>query len=195
MCPIYGAGGVDFTQQGPPFEIETAFIAPDDSTPWNFWWSLVPINTQGVSANWYPGLQNIPGEGRQFMNQISTDPNHLAPNPKFNVQFDPPIPQSILTHEPVHMLIQFIDTSHLRVGFKGEESEPWYFSKVFDTTHTFGTIKSVVAPCPVSFQGVPGQTGWKMGNYPEYYKFLIDYIRFRYGLTQSGPTNNLLLTY
>ena len=95
-------------------------------------------------------------------------------------QFGQEIPQSILTHKPLRILLQIVDTSHIRVGLKGEASDPWLFSEVFDTGEVFGEIAKFQLPCPVSFMA---QEGSGVGNYPRLQQFMIDYIQYRYGLS------------
>ena len=44
-------------------------------------------------------------------------------NPDDRARFDPPLPQSILAHKPLYMLIQVPDQTHLRVGFKAARDD------------------------------------------------------------------------
>jgi len=184
MCPILVEGMLDLSKVKPPFEVETAFIAPDDVNAWNFEMQIPMTTVDGKSGGFSPGLQFIPGEGRQFMTSWDWDPTKVAFSPTFNVEFEDEIPQSILTHDPLHMLVQLIDQTHLRVGFKGYKDDPWFLSKVFDTTETFGTIGKILWPPIIgSFQGTKGRKGWGPGNYPNYQQFLFDYIHVRRELT------------
>ena len=82
------------------------------------------------------------------------------------------------------MLLQLIDRSHVRVGFKTNESSPWTFSRPFDTTSLFGDVAQIQLPEFVSAQGNQYEPGWGAGNYPRFQQFLIDYIHFRYGLAK-----------
>jgi len=185
MCPIYGSAGFNFSSNPPPFEIETSFMATDDSVPWNFWFSMAVFKAGGGVAAWSPGIQNIPGEGLFYINSNPTDPTEVNLNPTINITFNPPLTQSFLSQKPLRILLQIMDTTHIRVGLKGRESDPWVFSEILDTTTRFGTMNSVAGLCPVSFQGIPGNRGWGVGNYPNYQKLLIDYLRYRFELTEN----------
>lgn len=77
------------------------------------------------------------------------------------------------------------DTDHLRIGFRSGVKAPWQFSSTFDAGKAFGGIARFSCPCLVSFTGRGvGYKGWGSGNWPNFQKFQIDYVRFRYGLTK-----------
>ncbi len=181
MCPV-GTGQLDLSGFKPPWEIEIAFTAPDDNQPWNIWLTPTLSDEHGkvLGQGWNPGVQNIPGKGRSFINSFQ-DPTVFGKSNTLNIEFEKPVPQAILTHKPLYMLIQILDDSHLRVGFRADKKDPWYYSKTFDTTTAFGKIGKLQTPCFASFQGMPGKLGWGVGNYPSYQQFLIDYIHFRSG--------------
>jgi hypothetical protein len=187
MCPILAAGesGIDLRRRKPPFEIEIGVITPDDVMPWNLWWTLGLYDEKGKNYPWTPGLKNVPGEGVKFFNKWVLDPVKVEDNPVINLEFDPPLPQSILAHKPLYMLIQVADEHRVRVGFKANKADPWTFSKAFDSSKVFGKITRLSYPCLVSFQGrgVVGK-GWGAGNYPGYQKFKFDYWYYRYGLSK-----------
>jgi hypothetical protein len=86
------------------------------------------------------------------------------------------------------MLAQFIDASHVRFGFRGKKTDPWYLSKIFDTNTTFGKIgKFNPHACVTTTVAARGEKGWGVGNYPGYQRIFIDYVRFGYGIsTGSG---------
>jgi hypothetical protein len=187
MCPIVAGDGIDLRQVKLPADFETAFIAPDDALPWNLWWTFNLFDEQGknLGQGWGPGVQNVPGKGRAFINSFAFDPKRFAKSATMNVEFETEVPQELLTHKPLHMLIQVLDQSHLRVGFKGAASDPWLFSKVLDTEKAFGKkIGKIGYPCLASMQGKKGDKGWGVGNYPGYQRFLIDYVRFRSGQSE-----------
>ena len=118
--------------------------------------------------------------GRRYINWFAADPTRFAKSGLMNVEFKSELPQSLLTARPLAMLVQVLDTSHLRVGFKARAADPWIFSKTLDTKSVFGkSISKISYPCLASFQGSAGQKGWGVGNYPAYQQFLIDYVRFR----------------
>jgi len=183
MCPI-GVNSMDLKAFNPPLEMEMAFTGPDTTVPWNIW--LTPTLLDGHGKNlgqgWNPGVQNIPGTGIRYINAFQHS-DKFTESPTINVEFDKPVPESILRHQPIYMLIQIIDKSHVRIGFRANKTDKWYLSKAFDTEKAFGTIGEIQTPCIASFQGVPGEPGWGIGNYPSYQQLLIDYVHFRYGLS------------
>jgi len=191
MCPRFPLegilAGIDLTKFEPPIEFETSFIAGDDNIPWNVWWTfnLFDEDGGGLGQGWGPGVQNIPGKGRHFINSFSWEPDKIAESKIMNVEFVPEIPQAILQSKPLTMLIQVLDRSHVRIGFRGKDSEGWTFSETIDTVANFGKkIGSIGYPCLASMQGRQGAKGWGVGNYPGYQKLLIDYVHLRYGRTK-----------
>jgi hypothetical protein len=182
MCPILADSFIDFSVRKPPFEIELGVTPPDDAQPWNLWWNVGLHDEKGKFHYWQPGLQNVPGRGVRFFNVWSNDPLKAVRNPVVELEFEPELPQSILHHKPLHMLIQVADDTHLRVGFKARKGDPWVFSRAFDSSKAFGRIAKFAYPALVSFQGgLLGTRGWGAGNYPGYQKILIDYLHYRYG--------------
>jgi len=184
MCPIVAAGGLDLARFKPPIEFETSFIAPDDNIPWNLWWTfnLFDEDNKNLGQGWGPGIQNIPGEGRSFINSFAFEPLRIVKSGVLNLEFDPPLSQELLAKKPLSMLVQVADASHLRVGFRGSEREEWQFSKMLDTRAVLGKrISRIGYPCLASMQGKKGDKGWGVGNFPTYQQFQFDYVRFRYG--------------
>lgn len=182
MCPILSGGGIDLAQHQPPLEFETAFIAPDDAIPWNLWWTFNLFDERGenLGQGWGPGVQNIPGKGRAYINAFDYDPRRFATSGLLNIEFDPPLPQSLLTSKPLYMLVQVPDAAHIRVGFKAKPDDAWLFSKTIDLEREKKKrIGKIGYPCLASIQGKAGDKGWGVGNYPQYQKILIDYVRFR----------------
>ena len=186
LCPMVagemtaGLGYIELSKFKPPLEFELAFIVPDDSIPWYFIHSLGLTDEKGKTHAWAPGMQNIPGKGRTYINEGPTNAFQIRQSSEINVAFERQVPQSVLAHKPLRMLIQIIDDSHIRVGFKGGESDPWYFSQVLDTTNILGKIAKFQLPCLVSYI----LDGSGVGNYPHYQQILIDYIHYRYGQTK-----------
>jgi hypothetical protein len=182
MCPIITGDGIDIARHKPPLEFETAFTAPDDALPWNLWWTLTLMDAAGkpLGPGWGPGVQNIPRQGRRYINSFGVDPTKFTKGGL--IEFDSELPQSLLTARPLYMLVQVPDASHVRVGFKARAADRWLFSKTLDTQAKFGKpIGKIGYPCLVSLQGVSGQKGWGVGNYPAYQQFMFDYVRFRTG--------------
>jgi hypothetical protein len=184
MCPILQAGDVDLSgRHQPPFEIEIAFIPPEADRPWNLWWNVGLYDARGKMHSWQPGVKNMPGQGCRYFNQWVNDPARIGENPEVNPAFEPPLPQSILAHRPLYMLLQVPDPQHARVGFKANRQDRWTFSRPFAASKAFGKITKFAYPCVVSFQGAGGK-GWGTGNYPAYQKFKIDYIHYRYARSE-----------
>ena len=46
------------------------------------------------------------------------------------IEFDQPLPKSIMAHKPLRMLIQCLDEKHVRLGFRGAPDTPWLMSRV-----------------------------------------------------------------
>jgi len=185
MCPRLdcvseaGVAYFEMDQMPPPLEMELAFVAPDDSVPWNVWHSYGFTDTEGKPHGWSPGIQNIPGKGRFYINSHSFDPDVINENPEMNIEFEDEIPQELLTHKPIRMLLQVITTKKIRVGLKGPESDPWLFSKPLEFEWEMARFK---LPCPVSYVGLEGSG---MGNYPAHHSLLVDYVRYRFGVTEK----------
>lgn len=188
MCPILdaemtaGLGYIELSKFKPPLEFEIGFIAEDDSIPWNLWHSFYVMDDKGKSHSWSPGIQNIPGKGRAYIDQNPSDAWSVERNPEINLDFGKAIPQSLLTHKPLRMLIQIVDTTHLRIGLRANQSDPWLLSKPFDTSKVFGSMSKFSLPCPVSS---PGTKNAHVGNYPHHLQLLIDYVHYRYGLSTA----------
>jgi hypothetical protein len=182
MCPIIASSSIDLERHRPPVEFETAFVAPDDALPWNFWWTFNLFDSSGkdLGQGWGPGVQNIPGKGRAYINSFGYDPTKFARSGLMNIEFDPELAQALLKARPLYMLVQVMDESHVRVGFKAATNDAWTFSKALDTEKACGKkIGKIGYPCIASIQGAVGQKGWGVGNAPAYQRFLIDYVRFR----------------
>ncbi len=187
MCPIISGDGVDLARHRAPIEFETAFTAATDANPWNLWWTFNLFGTNGknLGQGWGPGVQNIPGQGRRFTNAFSADPARFAKSALFNVEFERGVPAAILNASPLYMLVQVLDSAHVRVGFKARPADAWLFSKTLDTQAAFGTkIAKIGYPCLASIQGAAGQKGWGAGNFPAYQRFLFEYVRFRSAATR-----------
>lgn len=186
MCPILRAGGVDFSVRKPPFEIETSFIPPGADSAWNLWWNVGVYDTQQKFHAWQPGLKFIPEKGVRFFDVFNVEPDQISRNRELDLSFAAGFPNMSAGGKPIGMLIQIPDANHLRIGFRPDSKSPWIFSSTFDAGKAFGGIARFSYPCLVSFtgRGVGGK-GWGSGNYPGFQKFQIDYVRFRYGLTDA----------
>ena len=189
LCPMVasemtaGLGYINLDRFPPPMEFEVAFQTTDDEIPWNFWHSFGLTGESGKTVSWSPGVQNIPKEGRFYINNHNLeDAWSISENKIMNIEFDPEPSQALLSHEPLRFLIQIIDHTHVRVGLRAEETDPWFFSKSFDVSDALdGRIKKFQLPAQVIYTSVKGSG---VGNYPHHQQFLIDYVRYRYGLSE-----------
>ena len=180
VCPVsLISNGLDLSVYEPPWEIECAFIGPDDSEPWNLFWFWMMFdpdhNNKGV---WTPGVQNHPQEKRhRYFNRPDGDESLSF----FQVKFKEEPPESIMAAKPLYMLIQVIDHHHLRVGFRANPEQPWYLSEVYDATEAMGgPIGKFISGCVDTATG--GHWGGLYGH-PMFQRFLIDYVRYRKGLS------------
>ena len=181
MCPILRSGSVDFSVRKPPFEIETSFIPPGDDSAWNLWWNVGMFDQDDKFHPWQPGLKFIPGKGVRFFDVFNVEPDQISRNDTLNLQFQDRFPELPTGKKPIGMLIQIPDENHLRIGFRTDEDSPWVFSSTFDAGKAFGGIARFSYPCLVSFTGRGvGFKGWGTGNWPNFQKFQIDYLRYRY---------------
>ena len=124
-----GGSSLKLSDYPPPWEIETSFIAPDDSIPWNYWMNFIVIDKQGRNRGmWTPGVENDPKArrhrpfaGRAFRSgSIRRCPSRSS------------------AHKPLAMLIQCIDDSHVRLGFRAQPGDPWHLSEVYDAKKAIG---------------------------------------------------------
>ncbi len=169
---VAGGSYLDLNDYPPPWEIETRFVAPDDSIPWNFFMNFIVIDDAGRQrGGWTPGVQNHPESGRHTLFRKSLLP----------IEFDQELPESIMAHKPLTMLIQCIDDKHVRLGFRGKPDEPWLLSRVCDAGKVLGT--GIGRFGMHNWSTVTGRKYGASPGGPMYQKFLIDYIHYRYGLT------------
>lgn len=209
VCPATSPDVIDFvTGKKPPFEMEVCFIPPTSDRAWNLWWNVgLWDEPREKYYTWQPTLKNIPGVGFKFLNTWVNDPMGFEPDPDGEVRTDPdyqidpayplskdkPIVTRIETRfkddlplpekeGPIYWILQVVDDHHVRVGYKLAKGDPWIFSSTFDTADLFGKIGRFGYPALVSYQ--LGQEDMGVGNYPEYMQFHIDYIHFRYSLSE-----------
>src|SRR4051794_28807992 len=96
----FGPGGflIDFDRYRPPFEIETCFRGPEDTSAWN--WALL-LDVYGGDGKpcgrWFPGVANDPKKKRHSYFDLTK--KHLL-----KIEFDPEVPEEVLAHRPLHML-------------------------------------------------------------------------------------------
>ncbi len=171
-----GGSSLKLSDYPPPWEIETSFIAPDDSIPWNYWMNFIVLDADGRNVGmWTPGVENDAKAKRLRPYSGAT----------FKLRFPCDVPQSILAHKPLGMLIQCIDDEHVRLAFRGNPDDPWFFSDTYDVKSDLGVrIGAFGMHC---WSTTTGRMYGAPAGSPMYQKFLIDYVRYRYGLTGQMP--------
>jgi hypothetical protein len=184
IAPV-GGDYMNLSVYKPPWEAEICFIAPDDTIPWNFFMNFAPVAKSGRHLTWHPGIQNLPKDRRHYyINSGFAQLGSAHAAGVFNVAFEKEIPESILGHKPLFMLIQWLDLSHVRVGFKAKREDPWYLSSVYDYSQvTHG--EDLVDFAQMDWTTSTGRAWGGMDGCPMYQKFLIDYIHYRYGLSAT----------
>jgi hypothetical protein len=178
---VAGGSSLNLSVYPPPWEIETSFIPPDDSGPWNYWMNFIVIDKQGKSRGmWTPGVENDPKAKR----------HRPFPGATFRLRFPSEVPESILAHKPLGLLIQCLDASHVRLGFRATSADPWFLSEIYDTKKDLGfEIGEFGMHC---WSTTSGRSWGAQPGAPMYQKFLIDYIHYRYGIsTPSGSTASI----
>ncbi len=167
----------DLAHYAPPWELEYSFIAPDDTIPWNIVTGFGVRNASKSNANsWHPGVANFPGEGHKAGSvQIGKSGRawELYMDTKFGPQFPDGVPEEILSHKPLHVLVRVIDTRRLQMGVKAKPDDPWFLTPVWESPYEIKTMYD---------HSFSYQTG---KGAPENQQFLIDYFHYRQGL--SGP--------
>jgi hypothetical protein len=168
-----GGSSLKLSDYPPPWEIETSFIGPDDSAPWNYWMNFITIDKEGKNRGmWTPGVEN----------DAKAKTLRVFPGASFNLRFPPEVSNELLSKRPLSMLIQCIDASHVRLGFRADSKSPWIFSDVYDVKKELGyELGAFDMHCWSTTTG--RMYGARPGS-PMYQKILVDYIRYRYGLTK-----------
>ncbi len=174
-----GAPDLDLDVIQPPCEVEIGFIPPADRDPWNFFMDWQVFDQNGEEGRrWRPGVLHLPGENKHvFVNGIQ-DTASQRNGDVFQVRFTDEPPESILSAEPLYMLVQAVDASHVRVGFRAKSTDPWYLSETCDVTPSLGG--------PI---GKLGKIAWGTFNVgtsvgtPHRQQFLVDYVYTRKHLT------------
>ncbi len=169
-----GGSSLKLSDYPPPWEIETRLIAPDDSIPWNYWMNFIVIDKQGRQRGmWTPGIENDPKRKR----------HRPYPGATFKLTFDHEVPESVLAHKPLDLLIQCLDASHVRLGFRATSHDRWHLSRVFDTKKELGFETGEFGMhC---WSTTTGRMYGAGPGGPMYQKFLIDYVHYRYGVSTN----------
>jgi hypothetical protein len=167
-----GGSSLRLSDYPPPWEIETSFVAPDDSVPWNYWMNFIAVDPQGKTFGmWTPGVENDPKTGR----------HRPYPGATFKLRFERDVPEAVLSSKPLGMLIQCIDDAHVRLGFRASANDPWIMSEVYDVQKDLGTrLGGFDMHC---WSTTTGRMYGAPAGGPMYQKFLIDYVHYRNGLT------------
>jgi hypothetical protein len=174
-----GGSSLTLSDYPPPWEIETSLIAPDDSVPWNYWMNFIAVDQQGKNFGmWTPGVENDPKARRHRPYSGAT----------FKVRFKQDVPEAILAGKPLGMLIQCLDDAHVRLGFRASEKDPWFLSEAYDVEKEHGVrLGAFGMHC---WSTTSGRMYGAPAGGPMYQKFLIDYVRYRYGLSTAQNETN-----
>ena len=92
--------------------------------------NFIVLDKKGKNLGmWTPGVENLPKERkhRPFRGGSLT------------IRFPREVPEAILASKPVSMLIQCVDPSHVRLGFRGQPSDPWFMSELADVKASLGS--------------------------------------------------------
>jgi hypothetical protein len=172
-----GGSSLRLSDYPPPWAIETSFIAPDDTIPWNYWMNFIILDKKGKTlGTWTPGVENVPKENR----------HRRFAGASFAIRFPREVPETILAAKPPAMLIQCLDDSHVRLGFRARESDPWFLSDIFDAKAALGT--EIGAFGMHSWSTTTGRMYGAGPGGAMYQKFLVDYVRYRYGVSAPLPS-------
>ena len=208
ICPATSDRLNFVTGRKPPFEVEISMIPPSSDQAWNLWWNIGLENVAGDEYyTWQPTFKNIPGVGFKYLNTWLNNPRQYKikagseSKTDARYQVDPTYPMdpdrqvaSLITPtfaedpqhpadgEPIFWILQAMDDHRVRVGYKLKKEDPWIFSSEFDTTDLFGKIGRFGYPALVCYQ--LGQDDMGVGNYPDYQQYYLDYIRFRFALSE-----------
>jgi hypothetical protein len=167
-----GGSSLKLSDYPPPWEIETRLIAPDDTVPWNYWMNFIVFDKAGRQRGmWTPGIENDPKAKR----------HRPYPGATFNLRFAHDVPDAVLAHKPLDLLIQCLDASHVRLGFRASSKDRWHLSDIYDTKKELGfEIGEFGMHC---WSTTTGRMYGAGPGAPMYQKFLIDYVHYRYGIT------------
>ena len=167
-----GGSSLDFAHYPPPWEIEICFTAPDDSIPWNLFMNFIVVDKDGKNrGGWTPGVENFPAEKR----------HQLYGNSLFKLKFDRTSPSRSWPISRSDMLIQCVDHTHVRLGFKAAAADPWLLSQVYDASKDLGT--EIGRFDMHSWSSATGEMYGAPPGGPMYQKFLVDFLHYRNGLS------------
>ena len=163
-----------------PWEIETCFIAPDDSVPWDFHMNWTVFDTAGNRmGGWRPGVVNVPGQGIKAGNVGAVGTGYGVSNLYIDTGFGPNYttqpPQSVLSSKPLYMLIRMVDNRHFQMGVKAQPEDEWIMTPLYESSFVIGSFGENA----FSFFQPLGAPAWQ--------KLLIDYWHYR-TLGEPPPT-------
>ena len=135
--------------------------------------NFIVVDKEGKTRGmWTPGIENDP----------KAKTHRVFPGASFQLKFPASISNELLSKKPVSMLIQCLDDSHVRLGFRGKPEDSWVFSDVFDVKKELGyELGAFDMHCWSTTTG--RMYGARPGS-PMYQKILVDYVRYRYGTTK-----------
>lgn len=176
-CFAWGTPGVmDLRDFPPPWEMEACILPPSDRWNWDFDLGFGFLARDGKDLGyWYPGVRNLPvSKRREYFSLAGNVP----------IQFNPPLDAQAIGGDRICMLVQFLDDSHVRVGFRARPEDRWHFSGITDLRKILG--QPVERLQFVAWNAACGDPpkGEHVG-FPLYQQYRWDYIRYRYGTTKE----------
>ena len=155
-----------------PWEIETCFIAPDDSVPWDFHMNWTVFDTEGERrGGWRAGVINVPGQGIKAGNVGAAGTQYGVESLYIDTSFGPNYtiqpPQSVLSSKPLYLLIRMVDNRHFQMGVKARPEHEWIMTPLYESPFEIGSFGENA----FSFFQTSGGPAWQ--------QLLIDYWHYR----------------
>jgi hypothetical protein len=106
----------------------------------NWFMNFLRTTRSGRTFVWHPGGQNVPQHKHYYLNARF---GNFSPGDAwgtivqcgknvFNGTFEGDVPESILAHRPLYVLIQWIDLSNVPLGFKANRQDRLYLSSIYE---------------------------------------------------------------
>ena len=148
---------------------------------------LLIYREDGTWECWRPGVVNDPQSGHRYVDSPyghTLFDEHFGPEQlitRLKLEWDEPVPEEILASKPLYWLIQMLDRSRARIGFRARPENAWHLSRPFNLTEFMkGEFKKFDVHC---WGTVTGRHLGQPAGSPMYQKLLVDYVHYRYGLT------------
>ncbi|MBS0265986.1 MAG: hypothetical protein JSS02_28905 [Planctomycetes bacterium] len=176
-CFAWGTPGeIKLADFKPPWEVEACILPPSDDWNWDFDLGMGFLNRAGQAFDyWYPGIRNLP---------VSRRRENFSLTGKVAVRFPKPLDTTVIGGERIWMLVQFLDRSRVRLGFKARADDRWHFSEPTAVVDTQGQPAESLQffAWNASCADPPAE---EHVGFPLYQQYRWDYVRFRYGTTKE----------